>query len=538
MRTSSSAMISLLYILLFSVSLATSNTVHENFLHCLSLHSSPSAPVSTVIYTPTNSSYESIFESSARNLRFLSSSTTKQPKLIFTPSHESQIQAIVICSRKHDIHIRIRSGGHDYEGLSYVSDVSFAIVDLVNIRSISVDTQDESAWVQAGASIGEVYYRIAEKSMTLGFPAGICPTVGVGGLFSGGGYGNMVRKYGLAGDNIIDAHLVDVNGRILNRESMGEDLFWAITGGGAASFGVVVSWKIKLVHVPSTVTVFTIAKTLEQGATELVHRWQFVADEIHGDLFIRAVLEVANASSTGEKTGRASFISLFLGNTDKLLPLMEKSFPELGLERTDCIEMSWIESVLYFGGFSNEESMDVLLNRSSPSKNFFKAKSDFVKEPISKIGLEGIWKRFLEEETPIMRLSPYGGRMNEISESETPFPHRLGNKYIIQYMLIWEEEGIEASERHIGWMRRLYSYMAPYVSKSPRAAYLNYRDLDLGTNNNGNTSYLQASIWGTKYFKNNFNRLVHVKTKVDPGNFFRNEQSIPSLPLWRKKKRE
>ena len=90
----------------------------------------------------------------------------------------------------------------------------------------------------------------------------------------------------------------------------------------------------------------------------------------------------------------------------------------------------------------------------------------------------------------------------------------------------------------MSWIRRLYSYMAPYVSKSPRAAYLNYRDLDIGTNNNkGNTSYAQASIWGVKYFKNNFNRLVQVKASVDPMNFFRNEQSIPpvSVPWWKKR---
>ncbi|KAG5622073.1 hypothetical protein H5410_007291 [Solanum commersonii] len=72
--------------------------------------------------------------------------------------------------------------------------------------------------------------------------------------------------------------------------------------------------------------------------------------------------------------------------------------------------------------------------------------------------------------------------------------------------------------------------MAKYVSKSPRATYLNYRDLDLGVNNIiGNTSYEQPKIWGEKYFKNNFDRLVQVKTKFDPTNFFRNEQSIPSL---------
>ncbi|KAI5332069.1 hypothetical protein L3X38_022197 [Prunus dulcis] len=72
--------------------------------------------------------------------------------------------------------------------------------------------------------------------------------------------------------------------------------------------------------------------------------------------------------------------------------------------------------------------------------------------------------------------------------------------------------------------------MAPYVSKSPRAAYLNYRDLDLGRNKDADTSYAEASIWGLKYFKNNFRGLVHVKTLVDPSNFFR-EQSIPVFPL-------
>ncbi|KAK2977087.1 hypothetical protein RJ640_017611 [Escallonia rubra] len=537
MKIQSTSGLSFVLVLLFSSSWAASVQNHEDFLQCLSLHSQNSTSISQVIYTPNNSSYLPILQFSIQNLRFTSSDTPK-PTVIVTPLHESQIPTVIKCSRTHGIQIRVRSGGHDYEGLSYVSELPFVILDMINFKSITVDTETRTAWVQSGSTIGELYYRIAEKSKVLGFPAGVCPTVGVGGHFSGGGYGLMLRKYGLAADNIIDTRLINVNGEILDRKSMGEDLFWAIRGGGGASFGVILEWKIKLLSVPQDVTVFTIDKTLEQNATNLVHKWQSIASKFPEDLFIRIIIRRVSLARDGKQTIQASFNSLFLGGQDRLLPLMQENFPELGLAKEDCTEMSWIESVLYFAGFPRGESLEVLLDRTPLVRQYFKAKSDYVKEPISKNGLKGIWKMFYEDEAEAaeMILSPYGGKMDEISEYAIPFPHRAGNLYKIQHLVYWEEEGEVAAERHISWIRRLYSYMAPYVSKFPRAAYINYRDLDVGVNNQGNTSYAQASIWGFKYFKNNFNRLVRVKTMVDPGNFFRNEQSIPPISLWRKKK--
>ncbi|KAL2474835.1 FAD-binding Berberine family protein [Abeliophyllum distichum] len=494
---SNSSLLFILLFVIFSCSWTVSSHEHDEFLLCMPLQSNNHSSISNIVYTPKNSSYLSILNFSIQNLRF-ESVTTPKPLVIITPLHESQIQPVIYCAKENGIQIRVRSGGHDYEGLSYTSQVPFVIIDLVNLREINVDVEKKTAWIQAGARLGELYYRIAEKSRTLGFPGGVCPTVGAGGHISGGGYGTLIRKYGLAADHVIDARIIDVNGRILDRKSM------------------------------EKVTVFTIAKTLEQNATNIVHRWQYIAHKLDKDLAVRVFISRVNSSQVGKKTIQASFQSLFLGGVDRLLPLMQQSFPELGLQREDCTEMSWIESALYIYGLP-VGSLEVLLNRTQANVRHFKAKVDYVQKPISKNGLEGIWKRFFEEEAAEaeMLFVPYGGRMDEVSESAIPFPHRAGNLYQIHYMVNWDEE--EASERYINWIRRLYSYMASYVSKFPRAAYINYRDLDIGVNNKGNTSYAKATIWGRKYFKNNFQRLVQVKTMVDPTNFFRNEQSIPPI---------
>ena len=187
---------SLVFALLFSFLLETSASTDENFIQCLTLHSGNDS-ISKLTYTSSNSSYSSILKSSIRNTRFSTPSTPK-PQVIVTPLLVSHIQETLNCSQKHGLQVRVRSGGHDYEGLSYASPVPFVILDLINFRNISVDVKNGFAWVQSGATLGELYYWIANKSRTLGFPAGVCPTIGVGGHFSGGGYGTLLRKYGLA----------------------------------------------------------------------------------------------------------------------------------------------------------------------------------------------------------------------------------------------------------------------------------------------------------------------------------------------------
>ncbi|XP_021847413.2 berberine bridge enzyme-like 14 [Spinacia oleracea] len=477
-------LLSFLIIIFASHVKASSSSSIDNFLECLPSYSNSSSfPISNSVYTRNNPSFLNVLQSYIRDSRFNTSSTPK-PLAIVAALDVTHIQATVTCAKSNGLQIRIRSGGHDYEGFSYVANVPFIVLDMFNLRSIDIDIASETAWVQAGATIGELYYKIGKKSKIHGFPAGACFTLGIGGHFSGGGYGNMLRKYGLSIDNIIDAQVVDANGRILNRKSMGEDLFWAIRGGGGASFCVILSWKIKLVRVPRIVTRFDVPRTLEQGVTDIVLEWQQVSSIIDRNLFIRMQPMVYKYKQGGNsnKTIRVSFSGLYLGRAKSLVSLINKRFPLLKLQRHDVIEMSWVESTVSFF-IGNGKPLEVLLQRTpSPPRLYGKHKSDFVKTPIPRSGLEKIWEKMIELETVFLQWNPYGGRMSEIQENSTAFPHREGNIFKMQYLTTWEDDSDEVMSRNLKGIRDLHAMFTPYVSRNPREAYLNYRDIDIGSN--------------------------------------------------------
>ncbi|KAJ8453012.1 hypothetical protein Cgig2_014775 [Carnegiea gigantea] len=431
MTTSSSILefVACLLILSAYATWAYADSIPDDFRQCIDGKISPQAPLPPSCYTPNNSAFSVVLQSRGLNLRYLMPSVRK-PEVILMPTHESHVQAAVMCAKKLGIQLRVRSGGHDYDGVSYASEMEepFVILDMAKLRMVAVDIEEKSAWVEAGATI-----------------------------------------------------------------------------------------------------VFTVGKTLEQGLTKIVDKWQHIADKINENLFIRVIFQNSKTQK-GDKTVLGLFNALFLGGADELLKVMQHDFPELGLGKSEVSEISWIESVLYIAGYPSGTKPEVLLQGKPLFVNYFKAKSDFLREPIPQSGLAGLWKSYMEDENALMIWNPYGGVMSNIPESQIPFPHRNGTICMIQYVVTWQD-GNTSETRHIEWIRKLHSYMASYVSKSPREAYVNYRDLDLGMNKDGNTGFIKASAWGNMYYKNNFDRLVKIKTKFDPCNFFRHEQSIPPLPV-------
>ena len=68
----------------------------------------------------------------------------------------------------------------------------------------------------------------------------------------------------------------------------------------------------------------------------------------------------------------------------------------------------------------------------------------------------------------------------------------------------WKDPEPNATLEYLNQAKSLYSFMEPYVSKNPRSAFLNYRDLDIGINSFGENSYQEGKVYGAKYFNNKF----------------------------------
>ncbi|MGH2991286.1 MAG: FAD-binding oxidoreductase [Solirubrobacterales bacterium] len=173
----------------------------------------------------------------------------RRPACIARCAGVADVVAAVRFAREHDLEIAVRGGGHNVAGTAVCDDG--IVIDLSAMRAVSVDAAARTAWVQGGALWGDVDHET--QAHGLATTGGIIGHTGVAGLTLGGGIGFLMRKHGLAVDNLLAAEVVTAEGRIV-RASADEhpDLFWALRGGGG-NFGLVTSFRFALHPVGPTV---------------------------------------------------------------------------------------------------------------------------------------------------------------------------------------------------------------------------------------------------------------------------------------------
>ena len=170
---------------------------------------------------------------------------------------------------RHDLAVSVRSGGHS--ALGHGTNSGGMVIDLAHLDAVDVlDPERRLVRVGGGATWGAVAAALDPHGWAL--TSGDTRGVGVGGLTLGGGIGWLVRRDGLAVDNLVGARVVTADGRLVTA-SVDErpDLFWALRGGGG-NFGIVVDFDFVAQPV-GTVHHGTVTYQLDDPA-DLVRRWR------------------------------------------------------------------------------------------------------------------------------------------------------------------------------------------------------------------------------------------------------------------------
>jgi hypothetical protein len=166
----------------------------------------------------------------------------RRPCAIVRCVDAEDVARAVQAASQHAVGICVRAGGHNVAGRSVLDGA--LLLDLSAMRAVMVNAQAQLATVQGGAIWHDV--DIATAGFGLATTGGLVSSTGVGGFTLGGGTGWLMRRHGLAIDNLTAAGLVLADGRFV-RASAEEhaDLFWALRG-GAGGVGIVTSFEFGL----------------------------------------------------------------------------------------------------------------------------------------------------------------------------------------------------------------------------------------------------------------------------------------------------
>jgi FAD/FMN-containing dehydrogenase len=407
-------------------------------------------------------------------------------------------------ARAHKIKVRARSGAHSYAAYSSLVKDGL-IIDVSELEHVSVSSKKDTAWVGAGIDMLELTEKLAESGFCLPLATG--PSVGLGGLVQGGGFGINSRKYGLTCDRVRTIEFVDSNGKVdTASKSKNSDLFWAMRGGGGGNFGIVTRFEFNLCPA-GLVSVFHVSYSWDVFDV-LVDAWQkWAPNTDHG---ISSLLSIR---SGGEIVLEGQFTpndSSELQNLSALLQPM-LSIPPIGVQIQAA--PSVVAARMLFGVDLQNPSWAI---RQHGDSQLFKSASAVATEYFP---MEAIQKlRHWLENVPALSAAPSqpsmvqllsgGGQMAVPSVTSTAVVHRNA-KFMVQYDGYWTAKQDEQATKD--WVINMRNDLLPWTN----GAYVNYQDPSLGA------GFVDA------YYGENLAKLKLVKAKHDPDGFFSFPQSIP-----------
>jgi len=381
--------------------------------------------------------------------------------------------------------ISIRCGGHSVAGFSVCE--GGVMLDLTPMSSVYVDPAAKTARAEGGVNWGQ--FDLETQAFGLATTGGLVRSTGIAGLTLSGGHGFLMRKFGLACDNLVSANIVTADGRLLKASATeNPDLFWSLRGGGG-NFGVVTSFEFRL-HEVGPVTGGVLAFPFEQAPQLLRFYDEFIGsapDEL-GTLAALATLP----NGVKAVVNLACYCGPPETGTRIIAPLRAAATPLM--DQMQTMPYTAVQSIVE--NF-NPRGM----------RNFWKMV--YLKE-LTDEAIEIMTSHYARNTAPMTHIVLYtfGGAVSRVPDADSAVTYRDARHAVIAIGM-WDNPEDDAAQ--IGWVREFARAMQPYAYGG---FYPNY-DGDAAPER------VELAFGPEKYA-----RLAAAKQKYDPSNVFRLNQNI------------
>lgn len=415
----------------------------------------------------------------------------RRPAAIVRAGDASDVARVVGLARETGAELAVRSGGHSRAG--HGTSEGGIVLDLSAMNAVEIDVDGRTAWAQTGVTAGDFTRVTGERGLATGL--GDTPSVGLGGITLAGGIGFLVRKNGLAIDDLLAAEVVTADGELLAvDEETHADLFWALRGGGG-NFGVATRLRLRLHEIdevvggmlllPASTDVITGLVAAADAAPEELSLiagilkappMPFIPAEAHGKPVVVAQLVYAGGAEAGLRA-IAPIRALATPLADMVRPLR---YPEM------------------------------LAGSEGPRPAFDSGTNILVERPPARAA-ETILE-YLDTATAAMaavQVRVLGGAMGRVPDDATAFGHR-GAKLMVNIAAIHARP--EERPEQEAWVTNLAQALSGGTTAPAYAGFVG---------DEGEEGVRRA------YPPATLERLAQVKRRYDPDNLFRVNLNVP-----------
>lgn len=412
------------------------------------------------------------------------------PIIIVYCRNKCDVSNAVLWSRKHQVPLRIRSGGHNYEGYSNGDYV--LVIDVSMMNNIAISEEKKQVYVEGGVNNRQIYSYLSQEGYP--FPGGTCPDVGLSGYTLGGGWGLSCRLFGLGCDNLEEIELVNYEGEMIKADHFhNSDLFWACRGAGGGNYGVIVSMTFRLPPKVEMVTLIDIAyrHVSPKEQEKFLKTWQEWLQTADRRITLQSRIYNSDQDGLAMLTR-----GIFYGDPDEAKQEVEEFLALEGAEYS--IEyVSFLEAVTIIGSIYPSSEKFYSVSRF--------VINDFDEDEISQIvGL--IRKRPQGSVFAGISLYALGGQVAETDVEDTAFYYRNAH-YIIWLNTVWRDNSFKRENKE--WISRQY----PTLAEITTGSYVNF-------------PYNKLPDYPEMYYGRHIHTLRKIKQKYDPEDVFTFPQGI------------